>query len=88
MKELVLSFIWRGGGGRKPESENKEFNNKIEATCIYKSPPLPTRHRSKIFMILFFFLLIFFLVDFKDYSPHFQKQCFVPEIHVLYLLLE
>lgn len=55
MKELVLSFIWRGGG-RKPESENKKFNNKIEATCIYKSPPPPpTRHRSKIFMILFFF---------------------------------
>lgn len=40
MKELVLSFIWRGGG-RKPESENKEFNNKIEATCIYKSHPPP-----------------------------------------------
>lgn len=39
IKELVLPFI--RGGGRKTESENKEINNKIEVTCIYKPQPPP-----------------------------------------------
>lgn len=40
IKELVLPFM---GGGRETESENKEINNKIEVTCIYKPQPPPNQ---------------------------------------------
>lgn len=49
------------GGGEKLKVKIRKLTIKLEVTCIYKpQPPPPTRHNSKIFMILTFFSLIFF----------------------------